>query len=767
LLAAAEREGPFLRRATMESQVEAKPGEGAGTTIGVYKLLQLIGEGGFGSVFMAEQESPVRRRVALKIIKLGMDTRAVVARFEQERQALALMDHPNIAKVLGAGATESGRPYFVMELVKGDPITAYCDKNNLTIQERLALFTQVCQAVQHAHTKGVIHRDIKPSNILVGTQDGKPMARVIDFGIAKATSHRMTEKTVFTEFRQLIGTPEYMSPEQAEGGLDVDTRTDVYSLGVLLYELLTGSTPFDGATLRSAAYNEMQRIIREVEPPKPSTKIVRSTETLTDVAAHRRIEPSRLGTLVRGELDWIVMKALEKDRGRRYESPSGLAGDVQRYLDGDAVSAAPPSAAYKVRKFARRHRVAVTAGGLVGAALVLGVIGTTIGLVNARTARDRALAAEKLAEDRFVEAEGARERATASEQLATERLAEAVKAKADAERFLKVAGAVTEFFTLDVLDLDPTPPGTPDLTVREALDRVPQKIKDNFASEPAVEGSIRERVGQLYLNLGDMQKASEYLIAAVPLLEKGLGPEKRETMRAQQRLGELLLELDRYVEAEAQFDKVYQARMRSQGPTYNLTFNSLARRGEARVLAGRVAEGLADVESALSESSRIFGDNTKMAVILGRQLGEDYITASRPKDAERVARELLEKIRTHEKDLAPGEPEVRALLGESLLAQERLSEAMPELEAAYSVMSKEMPAYHGKLLNVRIHRGRAMLGLGRVSEARAELEQVYMLRERQYGPAVKRCREVARSLAEAAARAGDEEGAAKWRAKAR
>src|SRR5690242_5004086 len=279
----------------------AKSANQTGDKIGRYKLLQKIGEGGCGMVYMAEQEEPVRRRVALKIIKLGMDTKSVIARFEAERQALALMDHPHIARVLDAGATETGRPFFVMELVKGDPVVEYCDRNNLSVDDRLELFEQVCHAVQHAHSKGIIHRDIKPSNVLVSTQDGRPSAKVIDFGIAKATASKLTEKTLFTEHRQLIGTPEYMSPEQAEGSLDIDTRTDVYSLGVLLYELLTGATPFDSKSLRSAAFAEIQRIIREVEPPNPSTRLSRDSETLATVAAHRHTNPGRLGSIVRGE----------------------------------------------------------------------------------------------------------------------------------------------------------------------------------------------------------------------------------------------------------------------------------------------------------------------------------------------------------------------------------------------------------------------------------------------------------------------------------
>ena len=369
---ATEGAGPY---ATTTDTAPTMP-EVLGTRIGPYKLLQLIGEGGFGSVYMAEQEKPVLRKVALKIIKLGMDTRQVIARFEAERQALAMMDHPHIARVLDAGATDSGRPFFVMDLVKGEPITAYCDRHSLSIDERLALFAQVCNAVQHAHTKGIIHRDVKPSNILVSTQDGRPSAKVIDFGIAKATTSKLTEKTLFTQHNQLIGTLEYMSPEQAEGSLDIDTRTDVYSLGVLLYELLTGSTPFDATRLRSAAYAEIQRIIREVEPPAPSARIDQSAATLTAVAAHRHVEPARLGPLVRGELDWIVMKALDKDRARRYETANSLGDDIARYRTGQAVVAAPPGTLYRVRKFVRRNRGPVFAAAALLLVLVAGLAGT-------------------------------------------------------------------------------------------------------------------------------------------------------------------------------------------------------------------------------------------------------------------------------------------------------------------------------------------------------------------------------------------------------
>jgi len=351
--------------------------ERAGSQVGPYKILQQIGEGGFGTVFLAEQSKPIRRRIALKIIKLGMDTKQVIARFEAERQALALMDHPNIARVLDAGATDTGRPYFVMEYVVGDSITEFADAHKLSVRDRLELFNQACSAVQHAHTKGIIHRDIKPSNILVNMTDGRPFAKVIDFGIAKATAAPLTDKTLFTEHHQLIGTLEYMSPEQAEGLPDIDTRTDVYALGVLLYELLTGQTPIDGKRLRSAAWNEMRRIIKEEEPPAPSMRLSRDINKLTKIASARQAEPSKLGAILKGELDWIAIKALDKDRARRYETPSALAADVQRHLDGDAVVAAPVSRLYKVRKFVRRNKGLVMASGAVSAALLVGVAGTT------------------------------------------------------------------------------------------------------------------------------------------------------------------------------------------------------------------------------------------------------------------------------------------------------------------------------------------------------------------------------------------------------
>jgi serine/threonine protein kinase/tetratricopeptide (TPR) repeat protein len=456
---------------------EVLPTEKPGDRIGRYKLLQQIGEGGCGVVYMAEQDEPIRRRVALKVIKLGMDTKSVIGRFEAERQALALMDHPNIAKVLDAGATETGRPFFVMELVRGTKITDYCDQNNLSTPERLDLFIQICHAVQHAHQKGVIHRDLKPSNILVTVNDGVAVPKVIDFGIAKATQGRLTDQTVFTAFEQFIGTPAYMSPEQAVlTSVDIDTRSDIYSLGVLLYELLTGRTPFDQKELLAAGLDEMRRTIREKEPLRPSTCLsTMAADALKAAAKYRQSEVSKLIHLVHGDLDWIVMKCLEKDRGRRYETANGLASDIRRHLNCEPVVARPPSRLYEFQKTVRRHKFGFGAAAAIIIVLTIGVL------------------------------------------VSTWQSVRATRAKAQAEVEKQLANRVTAFMQQMLATANPHSSKSPGYTVREMLDDFAPAIDTQFPDNPEVAAELHATLGEAYWNLQEEDKAKRQLARALEL----------------------------------------------------------------------------------------------------------------------------------------------------------------------------------------------------------------------------------------------------------
>jgi len=516
------------------------PGERPGDLIDRYKLLEELGEGGMGTVWMAEQKEPVKRRVALKIIKLGMDTKQVVARFEAERQALAMMDHPHIAKVLDAGATSTGRPYFVMEYIKGIPILEYCDHEKIDTKARLELFTSVCHAIQHAHQKGIIHRDIKPTNVLVTLHDGVPVTKVIDFGIAKATNSELTSKTLFTEHRQMIGTPAYMSPEQAEmSGLDIDTRSDIYSLGVLLYELLTGTTPFDMRDLLAKGYAEMMRTIREDEPHKPSTRISTLGDTGTRTALQRRVDVKKLGTLLRGDVDWIVMKCLEKDRSRRYETANGLAADIRRHLNDEPVTAGAPSASYRMRKFVKRNRVQVLAGGAVVVALLLGVVAFAWQAKEASEQRDAAVLAKdaeaeqrKIADLARTEAQKQQSIAEAQEAEAKKHAEEARKQEAEAKKQAAIAEAVAKFQTDMLAAVDPSQlpvdPVTKEplkdaVTVVQAMTAAVKVLDEgNLEDQPMVEADVRGTIGRTLLGLGRYAEAEPNLRKSLALRRSSL-----------------------------------------------------------------------------------------------------------------------------------------------------------------------------------------------------------------------------------------------------
>jgi serine/threonine protein kinase/tetratricopeptide (TPR) repeat protein len=708
--------------ATVDESITERPD----TIIGSYKLLEQIGEGGFAIVFMAEQQEPIRRKVAIKVLKPGMDTKQVIARFESERQALALMDHPNIARVLDAGTTAAGRPYFVMELVKGVPITEFCDKNQLAPEVRLRLFIDVCHAIQHAHHKGVIHRDVKPTNVLVTLHDGEPVVKVIDFGVAKAMVQKLTERTLFTSYGQMIGTPAYMSPEQAEmSGLDIDTRSDTYALGVLLYELLTGTTPLEGKRLREAGYAELPRLIRE-ETPRPSTRLSSLGDAATVLAGNRGLDVKRLAELLASDLDWVVMKALEKDRNRRYDTPGGFAEDVERYLRREAVLARPPSTVYKVRKFVQRHRAAVLTGSAMAAALLAGAAVATWQAVVATRAKQDALAAAR-AEKEAKELAQAREAET---EAVLKFVEQRVLAAARPERQQWGLGGVT---------------------LRGAVEAALPFVETSFTDQPLIEARLRMTLGQTFWYLGEAKIAADQCQRARTLYTKYLGPDHPDTLRSMHNLARGYYALGRYVDALELEEETLALRKARLGPDHPDTLTSMSLLAGCYFALGRHAESLKLCEETLALRKTTLGPDDPDTLNSMHNLAVGYRAVGRHADALKVceATLALRKVK-----LGPDHPDTLASiedLAHCYYALGRHADALKLFEKTLALRKAKLVPAHPDTFKSMHNVANCYHALGRHAEALKLHEETLALRTAKFGPdhrdTLRSMRGVAESLA--------------------
>jgi serine/threonine protein kinase/tetratricopeptide (TPR) repeat protein len=685
--------------------------EHPGGLVGPYRLLQQIGEGGMGVVFLAEQEEPVRRRVALKIIKPGLDTGTVLARFEVERQALALMDHPNIAKVLDAGATEDGRPFFVMELVRGGPITDFCDQNQLPPEARLKLFIDVCRAIQHAHHKGLIHRDIKPSNVLVTLCDSGPVVKVIDFGVAKATVQKLTERTLFTAYGQMIGTPVYMSPEQAaSSGLDIDTRSDVYALGVLLYELLTGTTPLEDDRLREAGHGELLRLIREEEAPRPSTRLSSLGDAAAVLAGNRGLDARRLAQLLAGDLDWIVMKALEKDRNRRYDAPGGFAEDVGRYLRGEAVLARPPSLVYKVKKFVLRNRRGVLTAAAVAAALLGGTAAATWQAVQATRAKQEALAA-----------------------LAAEK-----EAKESAQAEEAKARVMLEFFEDKVLAAA-RPAGWEgglgrEVTLAQAVEAALPFVESRFRNQPLLEARLRLSLGTSFLYQGEARKAAEQYETARTLYARHLGPEHPDTLASMNLLGSSYAALGRHADAVRLREQTLSLRTATLGADHPDTLVSMNNLANSYEVLGRPADALGLRQQTLALRQAKLGPDHPDTILSMHNLASGYAALGRHAEAAPLHERTLGLLKAKFGPDHPFTLRCRNNLAYSYAALGRRADAADLFQETLALMTAKLGPEHPDTLASMNNLANAYGALGRHANAVELQERALALRQAKLGP---------------------------------